>query len=101
VVKSVIVAKSMGKKVHCVVLTAAISLLTFKPLSHFVQTTQEVMRHVQRITHEIHQQSEVIKKNQSIPTFIGHELFNHYQKIVSPGFKGGNRHTFFTGCNLS
>jgi hypothetical protein len=34
---------------------AAISLLTFESLRHLVKTTQEVMWHVQRIAHEIHQ----------------------------------------------
>ena len=33
---------------------AAISLLTFEPLSHFLKTTLEVKWHVQWIAHEIH-----------------------------------------------
>ena len=75
---------------------ATISLLALESLRHLVKTTQEVMWHVQRIAYEIHQQLEVIQKNQAIPTFTGHKLFHNYQKIVPPGFEGGNRHTFIT-----
>jgi hypothetical protein len=34
---------------------AAIILLTFESLRHLVKTMQEVMWHIQRIAHEIHQ----------------------------------------------
>jgi hypothetical protein len=79
---------------------ASINLLMLESFRHLVKTTQEIMRHVQRIAYKIHQQPKMIEKYQAIPTFTGHKLFNNYQKIVPPGFEGNDRHTSITGSNL-